>query len=179
MEFILYVDNFILNFIQTYIRCDLLDIVMPYITMLGDGGILWILLGVGCIFHPKSRKMGICILLSLLIGLIICNITLKPLVARTRPFTANNFTDLLITMPKDFSFPSGHTLASFEMACSVFLFNKKWGIPALITASLVAFSRLYLYVHYPSDVLFSIILGILIAITAKYIVEKIKWCKNI
>ena len=75
----------------------------------------------------------------------------------------------------DFSFPSGHTIASFEGAVSIFIYNKKWGIPALILAFLIAFSRLYLCFHYPTDVLVAAILGIAFAILASYIA---KWMIN-
>ena len=88
------------------------------------------------------------------------NMILKPLVARMRPFTVNTAIELLIPPPTDFSFPSGHTYASFASATAICRNNRKIGVPALILASLIAFSRLYLYVHYPSDVLGGAVVGL-------------------
>jgi len=98
-------------------------------------------------------------------GLIVCNLAMKPLLARPRPydFQFEHFgktVPLLVSTPHDFSFPSGHTLASFEAATALLIGNKKLGVPAMILACLIAFSRLYLYVHYPTDVLFSVVMGI-------------------
>ena len=172
MDLILTFDNFILDFIQNVLRCDFLDFIMPYITLLGENGILWIILGFILVFPKKTRPMGMSILITLLIGFVVCNLTLKPLVARIRPYDANGFTALLISPLSDYSFPSGHTLASFEMAVSVFMFNKKYGIIALVTAAIIGFSRLYLYVHYPTDVMFGAILGIIIGYTVSSVIKK-------
>jgi undecaprenyl-diphosphatase len=79
---------------------------------------------------------------------------------------------LLIEAPTDYSFPSGHTIASFEAATVLLIRHKKWGIMAMVLAVLIAFSRLYLYVHYPTDVLSSIVLGIGIAFAANYFVNQ-------
>lgn len=172
MEWILYADNCVLDFIQRVFRCDVLDFVMPYITLLGENGILWIILGISLLFYKKTKPMGISILMALMIGFVICNLTLKPLIARVRPYDANGFEGLLVKALSDYSFPSGHTLASFEMAVCVYMFDKKYGIIALIIAALIGFSRLYLYVHYPSDVIFGAVLGIFIGYFSSYIVNK-------
>lgn len=176
MEWILGFDNCILDFIQNVLRCDVLDFLMPYITLLGEHGILWIILGITLLFYKKTRPMGISILMALLIGLVICNLTLKPLVARVRPYVANGFEGLLIEPLSDFSFPSGHTVASFEMAVCVYLFNKRYGVYALVLAMLIGFSRLYLYVHYPSDVIVGAVLGILIGYLSSLCIKKISRC---
>lgn len=172
MDFILSVDNYILDFIQSFLRCDVLDFLMPYITLLGENGILWIILGIILSSFKKTRPVGLSVLISLLIGFVICNLTLKPLVARIRPYDANGFDGLLVKALSDYSFPSGHTIASFEMAICVYMFHRKYGIFALVLASLIGFSRLYLYVHYPSDVLVGTILGILIGYISSRIVMK-------
>lgn len=167
----------ILDWIASHLWCGFLNTVMPVITALGNGGIFWIILAVLFLCIPKYRKMGLGMGLALIMGLLICNLTLKPLVARMRPYDYQlehfgKTIQLLITTPSDFSFPSGHTIASFEAATVMLLYNKKLGIPAMILACLIAFSRLYLYVHYPTDVLASVILGIGIAFLAKFLVEK-------
>jgi undecaprenyl-diphosphatase len=167
----------ILEWIAANLYCGFLNAVMPVITVLGNAGIFWIALAVVLIFIPKTRKIGISMGAALLIGLVVCNLTLKPLMARMRPYDYQlthfgKTISLLIATPHDYSFPSGHTLASFEGAMVLFLYNKKWSIPALILASLIAFSRLYLYVHYPTDVLFSVVLSVGIALLAKWAVEK-------
>lgn len=167
----------ILDWIMDNLWCPLLDGVMPVITHLGDGGILWIALALLLLCLPKYRKTGLAMGIALLAGLLICNLGLKPLVGRLRPFDyayqcLNRVIPLLIEAPKDFSFPSGHTIASFEAATALAIHNKKMGIPALILACLIAFSRLYLYVHYVTDVLVSVGLGIGFAFLASFLVKK-------
>lgn len=167
----------ILDWIAEHIHCGFLDKVMPWITKLGDGGIFWIAVAVILIFIPKYRKAGLSMGAALLMGLLICNLTLKPLVARMRPYDyqAEYFGQtirLLIETPHDYSFPSGHTIASFEGATALMLHDKRLGIPAMVIAVLVAFSRLYLYVHYPTDVLVSVVLGICFAIIGTLLVKK-------
>ena len=146
---------------------------MPIITLFGDGGIFWIALSVIFIAIPKTRKMGITMGLSLAVGFLIGNLFLKNVVGRIRPYDLNPNFALLVDRLHDYSFPSGHTLASFEAATAIFLYKKRLGIAALLLASLIAFSRLYLYVHYPTDVLASIILGVGIAILCFRIINKL------
>lgn len=167
----------ILDWIMHHLWCPFLDWIMPPITVLGDAGIFWIAIAVVLLFFPKTRKMGMSMGAALLIGLLVCNVTLKPLVARIRPYDyqMEHFgvsIKLLIEAQHDFSFPSGHTIASFEAATAMLIHNKKAGIPAMILACLIAFSRLYLYVHYPTDVIASVILGIGIAFLGNWLVQK-------
>ena len=150
---------------------------MPIVTHLGDGGILWIALAVILLCLPKYRKTGFAMGAALLMGLLICNLWLKPMVGRLRPFDYQlqcygRLIPLLIEAPTDYSFPSGHTIASFEAATVLLIRHKKWGIGAMVLAALIAFSRLYLYVHYPTDVLASVVLGIGIAFAANYLVNQ-------
>ena len=157
----------ILEWIRTTLWCDVMDVAMPIITTFGDGGIFWIAWAVLLIFFPKTRKTGLGMAIALAIGLVVCNLTLKPMVARIRPYDLQAELGLTINLLQgtmhDFSFPSGHTIASFEAATVLLMNNKKMGIPAYILAILIAFSRLYLYVHYPTDVIASIILGTIFA----------------
>ena len=167
----------ILEWIAANLKCGFLDAVMPLITLLGDAGIFWILCSVVLILIPKTRKTGLSMGISLLIGLLVCNVTLKPLVGRIRPYDyqLQHFQKEIILLVEglhDYSFPSGHTIASFEAATALLIGNKKLGIPAMILAVLIAFSRLYLYVHYPTDVLASIVLGIGIAFLGTFLVKK-------
>ncbi len=161
----------VLNFIYG-MHSPLLDRIMVFITRLGDKGLLWIMLALLLCLTKKYRRAGITMLLALLINLIIGNITLKPLIARVRPFEYTDAIELLIDIPRDFSFPSGHTFASFASAYTMFLFYKKEGTILLIIAALIAFSRLYLYVHFPSDVLCGCLFGIGVAYVSKLIADK-------
>ena len=146
---------------QQHLENFFLTALVPRISSVGDGGLIWIALSILLLLFPKTRKAGLASGIALLFMLITGNMILKPLVARLRPFTVNTAVELLIPPPTDFSFPSGHTYASFASASAIFRNNRKIGIPSLILASLIAFSRLYLYVHYPTDVLFGILFGIL------------------
>ena len=159
----------VLDWIQANLKSAVMDTVMPIITVFGDGGIFWMVMAALLFIIPKTRKTGLGMAIAMMIGLIVCNITLKPLVARIRPYDLQlqefGITiQLLGDKMHDFSFPSGHTIASFEAAVVMLKNSKKLGIPAMILAVLISFSRLYLYVHYPTDVIASIILGTLFAL---------------
>lgn len=167
----------ILNLIQS-MSSPFLDSFFSSVTHLGDGGFIWIVTGVLLIIYggvKKKRRVLLCgftLLLALLFGFIGGNLTLKPIIARPRPYEGLDI-PLLIKAPSDFSFPSGHTLSSFAASVSIFLYNRKYGAAAIILACVIAFSRLYLYVHFPSDILFGTVLGIVCAFAAKYTVTKI------
>ena len=158
----------ILEWIRTNLWCEVLDVAMPIITTFGDGGIFWIAVSVLLMFFPRTRRTGLGMAFALLMGLVVCNLTLKPMVARIRPYDLQAELGVTIQLLNgtmhDFSFPSGHTIASFEAAVVLLMNSKKMGIPAMILAVLIAFSRLYLYVHYPTDVIASILLGTLFAL---------------
>lgn len=167
----------ILDWIQANLKNGFLNEVMPIITMFGDGGIFWIACAVILLCIPKTRKTGLGMAFALIMGLIVCNITLKPLVGRIRPYDFQEKLGVVIPLlterMHDFSFPSGHTIASFEAATVLLINNKKLGIPAMILAVLIAFSRLYLYVHYPTDVIFSVFAGILFAFLGNWLAGKV------
>lgn len=145
------------------LRTPLVDGLMVFITSLGDHGWFWILMGVLLFSFPRTRILGGCMLISIAAGFLLGNVMLKNIAARQRPCWLDPSVELLVAVPKDFSFPSGHSLVSFEGAVCIFLFNRKWGIPALMLAVLTAFSRLYLFVHFPTDVLAGIVMGTVIA----------------
>lgn len=155
-----------------------LNYIMYGFTLLGEAGIVWILLALACLtVMPKNyRKAGITIALSLIISLIMCNLVMKNMFARVRPFVADGTFENLFNIfdsIDDWSFPSGHTSASFAAAVALFMWNKKHGIKAIILAVLISLSRLYLTVHYPTDVLASVVLGTIYGIAAYYIVKAI------
>ena len=158
----------ILNAIQG-LRTPLGDWLMPLITALGNGGLLWILIGVALIWRG-ARREGLLVLAALAIEALLCNGILKPLFDLPRPCEINQHVELLIPRPSDASFPSGHTGASFAAVTALWLGGvRRWQV-ALVVAILIAFSRLYLYVHYPSDVLAGMILGVLCALLAAKLV---------
>lgn len=148
------------------------DFFFTHITALGDMGILWIAAGILLLCTRKYRRHGFLLLLSLLFAFLLGNVVLKNIVARDRPCWIYPDIPLLIENPKDYSFPSAHSMVGFAAAVSVWYTHKKWGIAALILAALIAFSRLYLFVHWPTDVIVGIILGILTAVT---VFEADKW----
>ena len=167
----------ILDWISQNLQCAFLDGAMPWITVLGNGGIFWIAAALILLCIPKYRKAGLSMGIALLMGFLLCNLTLKPWIGRIRPYAyvweqyGRNI-PLLIFPPRDPSFPSGHTVASFEAAFALLSNHKKLGVPAVILACLISFSRLYLYVHYPTDVLFSILLGIILAYLGNFLASK-------
>ena len=167
----------ILEWIQANLQSGFLDKLMPIITAFGNGGIFWIACSLLLMLLPKTRRIGFGMAFALTMGLLVCNIILKPGVARIRPYdlqeTLGVTIDLLIKRSHDFSFPSGHTIASFEACTVLMLGNKKLGIPATLLAILIAFSRLYLYVHYPTDVIVSIVLGTVFGIIGWALAKKL------
>lgn len=151
---------YLLDWISTHLHSDFLTAAFRVITSLGNAGIFWILLGLVLLCIPKTRRCGLSMILALLCCLVFGNLILKPLIHRIRPYDVNSAVQLLIPRLSDFSFPSGHTYASFAGAVVILRYYKKWGIAALILAVLIAFSRLYFYVHFPTDVLAGMVLGI-------------------
>ena len=175
----------ILDWLQT-IRTPFLDKIIPVISSLGNAGIVWILLMVVLFIIPKTRKSGLILFFALIVDMILCNGILKNLFQRVRPFNVNTAVTLLIAKPGEYSFPSGHTAVSFAAASALFFAKeKKLWIPALVLAIIIAFTRLYLYVHYPTDVLGGILIGIISGFIGYKIAMKIqtymsgkKWKKD-
>lgn len=155
------------------------DPIMYAVTCLGNAGIFWILLCAVFLFIPvfkKDRKLGLSMAIGLILSFIMCNGIMKNLSARIRPFNADpTFENLygIFNGIKDWSFPSGHTSASFAAALAIILWDRKKGIPAVILAALIAFSRLYLTVHYPTDVLASLLLGSLYGVIGYFVTKLI------
>ena len=154
-------DERILAFIQRNFRCRFLDIVMPVISALGNAGGVWLATGIAFCISNTYRYYGVALIGTLLLCALVGNLSLKPLVARARTCHRDPDYPILINCPKDYSFPSCHTLASFASMMVVWAANPIFGVFALLVAILIAFSRMYLFVHYPSDVLAAMIMGVL------------------
>lgn len=148
------------------------DRAMPYITKLGDYGILWILLALILLCFKRQRHAAWTLLFSLAIESILCNGLLKPLVNRSRPFEIAPDIQPLIPPPKDRSFPSGHTGSSIAAATGLYLAGSSLWKAALPIALLITWSRLYLCVHFVTDILGGIGAGILSAFAGHSIVNR-------
>lgn len=146
----------------------LFDRVMPFITMLGEYGFIWIIFGLLLLIRRDTRRFGIICFAALLLNFLLGEIILKNLISRPRPFTLLPEITLLIPPPSSFSFPSGHTASSFTAAVAICFYDKRYGVAALILALLIAFSRLYLSVHYPTDIIAGILLGVACAFAARW-----------
>ncbi len=163
----------ILDFIRETFSCKFLDYFFVSLTSLSDKGIFWILLAIALLCFKKTRKTGIYLAVVLVIGEILGNQILKKVFERPRPYTVNSDIELIIEKLASFSFPSGHSRCSVECATVIFANNKKWGIVAIVLAALTCISRMYLYVHYPTDVLAGAALGVIDGLIAIFIVKKI------
>lgn len=174
------IESEFLVWIQENLRFDWLNDIFVFITHFGDGGLFWILVSVFLLLRKSTRKAGITSSVSIALGALCTNVCLKNLVQRTRPYVVNENLNVLIDFPSDYSFPSGHTCASFAVATVIFcLLPRKYGVPAIIFASLIAISRMYVGVHYFTDILGGLIVGVSAALLAIYIVKKVEKKKEI
>ena len=149
----------VLDWIQQNMRCEALDVFMAAFTQINDHGELWIIMAVLLLFIKKHRQAGLSAGAGLLIDLAVCNWTLKPLIGRVRPFVVNTAVQLLVEPPASASFPSGHTASSFAAAGALWAAGHPLWKPTAAVAALMAFSRMYLYVHWPTDILGGIAVG--------------------
>ncbi len=165
----------ILDLIQAA-RTPVVDVLMTSVTRLGDGGVIWLVLAAVLFFTPKMHRTGMVLWLALCMDVILCNVILKPVFARIRPCDLRPYVELLIVRPDDFSFPSGHTAAAFAAASSLFFARSGrlfW--PVLALSIWIALSRLYLYVHYPTDILGGVLVGVFCGYMAY---RGIRWGEN-
>lgn len=171
MENLNLIESDILVWIQDHLRFPALDVIMPYISKLNNAGAIAILTVVVFLLWKKHRDVGLTALSSLFVEFILVNVIIKRSVCRIRPFYVNESLQFLGTKPLEYSFPSGHTGAAFAVSTVMFLcMPKKWGIPAIVLSALIAYSRLYNGVHYPTDVLGALVIGVTTGILASKIV---------
>lgn len=173
METIQNFDFAVLDGIQDIFQCDFLDTVIPLITHLGHG-VIWSVFGLIFLFIKKYRFNGICIITALTVTVIISEFIIKPIFLRERPYLSNPEILLLIPEPSGTSFPSSHTSTSFACAVQFFGINRKAGIAAVSFAGIIAFTRLYLYVHFPTDILGGIVLGLILGFAVRALSKKVK-----
>ncbi len=163
----------ILLWVQEEVRNPVLDEIMLFITHLGDAGWIWIVTTIVLLILTKTRKTGAGMGLALVFSLLINNVFLKNVVARIRPYEQIEELVSLAGRQVDYSFPSGHTASSFAAATVLYLnLPKKYGIPALILAGLISISRIYVGVHYPTDVLAGAVSGIVCGLLAQWVIDK-------
>lgn len=154
----------LLLFIQDHLRFPGLNEVMIFITHLGDTGAIWIVMALALLIFKKTRRTGLFCAVAMILNLLMTNIALKNIIQRIRPYDVMNSLNILIEAQHDFSFPSGHTACSFAAAWTLYkIAPRKYSIPALILAILISLSRLYVGVHYPTDVLGGLLVGVLAA----------------
>ena len=148
-----------LDWIQEYLRTPFLDKAVPILTRLNDNGEIWMILAVLLILFKKHRKAGLSVTAGLVLDLVSCNLVLKPMIGRIRPFMVNTAVELLVEAPSSAAFPSGHTASSFAAVGALWAGKSPFRKPAAVVAILIALSRLYLYVHWPTDILGGIVVG--------------------
>lgn len=173
MNFIEVIDLKILDLIKIFLIHPVLDQLLYFLTWVGNKGGVWILISIVLLFKKENRKIGVKVIIALLLGLILGDIILKPMIGRIRPFLKYSDITTIIDGIGIYSFPSGHTTSSFAASITIFMNNKKIGRFLILLASGIAFSRLYFMVHYPSDVIGGIVLGLICAVIADKLVIKL------
>ncbi len=174
IEFITKIDFNILYWIQENLKCAFMDFMMPLFSFIEEGGMVWIAVSIILICFKKTRYCGFAILLAMGIDTLITEVTIKNIVCRVRPCNQVPGFDMIVTPPDSYGFPSNHSASSFAAATAIFLNirNKLWSIPAFLGAGIIAFSRLYVFVHFPSDVIVGAVLGCVIALLVCWLMKK-------
>ena len=163
MQLIQSIDNTILLFIQDYLRCGFTNAIMIFFSTIGTAGLIWITAGVAMAITKKYRRTGILLLICLAATWLLNDLVVKNLIQRPRPYLALSELKVLVPLRTDFSFPSGHTSTSFACAFVVTRVNGRRWVWAYLVAAMIALSRLFVGIHYPSDVLAGAVFGTLSA----------------
>ena len=173
-DFITNIDFSILYWIQDNLRNSFMDFVMPLFSNLQDGGLIWISIAVVMLFFKRTRYCGIAVLFAMGIDTLITEYGIKNVVCRVRPCNLVDDVNMLVEKPTSYSFPSNHSASAFAGAVAVMLTIKKkaWTIPAFVFSGIIAFSRMYVFVHFPSDVFAGILLGSTVAVLVCYLMKK-------
>ena len=174
IDFITKIDFSILYWIQDNLRNSFMDFVMPLFSNLQDGGLIWISIAVVMLFFKRTRYCGIAVLLAMGIDTLITEYGIKNVVCRVRPCNLVDDVNMLVEKPTSYSFPSNHSASAFAGAVAVMLTIKKkaWTIPAFVFSGIISFSRMYVFVHFPSDVFAGILLGSTVAVLVCYLMKK-------
>ena len=159
IEAIINFDKLAMMFLQENVRCAFLDPIMVFFSRIGDAGALWLITGAIMMLSKKHRRAGLYVILSVSLCYVLNDLIIKPLVSRARPFAALDGLSILVPEPGVHSFPSGHSCSSFAAAFVFAKFYGKKGALVYIVSALIAFSRAYVGVHYPSDIIMGIIVG--------------------
>lgn len=173
-DFITKIDFSILYWIQDNLRNSFMDFVMPLFSNLQDGGLIWISIAFVMLFFKRTRYCGIAVLFAMGIDTLITEYGIKNIVCRVRPCNLVDDVNMLVEKPTSYSFPSNHSASAFAGAVAVMLTIKKkaWTIPAFVFSGIISFSRMYVFVHFPSDVFAGILLGSTIAVLVCYLMKK-------
>ncbi len=163
----------ILDWIQNTLKSPIMDGIMVFVSTLGDKGYIYYVILAILLINKKTRKVGIVMGIAMILNYLISNLGLKPFIARTRPYDINTAVEILVHKPSSYSFPSGHSAQAFCVASAFLFMNFKYAKPMLIFACVIAFSRLYLYVHFPSDVIGGALIGLLCGYLAYQIFNRI------
>ncbi len=172
-------DQAILDSIQAQLRSPFLDVFMTFVTHLGDFALIWFVIALILIAQPRYRLYGVAVIVAVIATALIGMFVLKPLFGRVRPFIAHDFMGLLIPPPSGTSFPSNHSMVSFAAAAAICCLPKgsravtAVKVGAVVCAMLIAFSRIYLYVHYPTDIIGGAIIGIALGIASVWAVKRL------
>ena len=161
-----------LDWLQQF-RNPVLDALAVFFNYAGEHGEIWIAFTL-ILLLCRTRKAGLAMAIALISYLIAGDFILKPLFARPRPCDVNTAVTILVKRPHGHSLPSGHTASAFAAAFALWLQNRKLGVPALVLAAFIAFTRLYLYVHFPTDILGGVVLGLALGALASLLADKIE-----
>ena len=155
------------------LRCPVLDALAVFFDQAGAHGEIWIAFTLLLLLFRRTRKAGFAMAVALVLYMAAGHFFLKPLFARPRPCDVDTAITILVKRPHGHSFPSGHTASAFAAAFALWLQNRKLGVPALVLAAFIAFTRLYLYVHFPTDVLGGLVLGLALGFFASWLVDSL------